>query len=87
MSNHGNDVEATLRELYKRQEFEKELGATGKFPEGKLNANDKGELKMAIGIEGGKVVLNFGKPTAWIGLTPDLAITLGKMLIEKANQI
>ena len=42
---------------------------------------------MAIGIEHGKVVLNFGKPTAWIGFTPDLAITLGKMLIEKANQI
>lgn len=41
------------------------LGATGKFPQGKLNARDEGELTIAVGIKDGVVMIDFGKPVKW----------------------
>lgn len=65
--------------------MEKIIGATGKFPEGKLNQDDEGEIRMAIGSENGKIIMNFGKPTAWIGFNPTQARSLANLLILKAN--
>jgi hypothetical protein len=61
-------------------------GATGKFPEGKLNEDDKGEIKMIIGIDQGKVIIHFGNiPISWIAMTKDQALAMGRMLFEKAD--
>jgi hypothetical protein len=49
-------------------------GPTGEFPRGKLNDADEGELTLAITSEAGVVRIDFGKPTAWIGLDPDAAL-------------
>jgi hypothetical protein len=63
------------------------LGATGKFPQGKLNPDDEGELTFAITEENGAVVVNFGKEVKWIGLDPALALTVAASLVEHATAI
>lgn len=83
MAHHGDDVNmgnSDLREIFG-------LGATGNFPEGHLNKDDEGEIKFAIGVNKGKIILNFGKPIAWIGMTKEQAESLGKILIAKSNLI
>lgn len=63
------------------------LGATGEYPEGQLNQDDEGELRMAVGVENDTVILNFGKPVAWLGLPPDSARQLANLMIQHANSI
>lgn len=63
------------------------LGATGRFPDGKLDANDEGELRIGVTVKDEKVVLAFGKPVEWIGFTREQAIQLGQNLIDRARQI
>lgn len=62
------------------------LGATGQFPDGKLKEDDEGEISIAATVQNGEVVLNFGKPIAWIGFTPEQAEQIGYMLIQKAGE-
>lgn len=64
-----------------------DLGPTGKFPKGKLNADDEGELRFAIAAdkERQKVLLDFGKSVKWIAMDPSLARDLAKQLIDKAE--
>jgi hypothetical protein len=63
------------------------LGATGKFPEGKLNHNDEGEIALGITTKDGKIVMDFGKPTHWIGFTKEQALMIASSLIERANNL
>jgi len=63
---------------------ELELGATRRFPEGKLDPTDKGEIKIGITHQDGKVVLAFGTPVMWTGFTPDQAEEIAAMLREHA---
>lgn len=69
---HGNDAD---------------IGATGEFPEGKLNSNDEGEIRFGVALdkEARKVILNFGKPVAWLGMSPGQAIELADLLRKKAR--
>lgn len=61
------------------------LGGTGRFPRGMLNADDEGELKMAVSREGGNVRLDFGKQVAWIAMEPATAIQLAQNLLKMAG--
>lgn len=63
------------------------LGATGRYPDGKLNEDDEGELALKIGVKDGNVVLDFGKPVAWFAMPPDLAVDLAERLIARATKI
>lgn len=63
------------------------LGPTGRFPGGKLTANDEGEIRLAVGSLEGKVVLNFGTPIASLGMTPGQALSLGHSLVRQAREI
>jgi hypothetical protein len=76
-----------LRE--RQQELAKQLGLgpTGQFPDGKLSENDEGELLFAITIYKGTVVINFGKPIASMGLSPEQALVLARALRRRANEI
>lgn len=69
------------------EEFRKAfgLGATGKFPEGKLTPADEGEIKLAIGHKGGKVVIDFGTQVVWIGFTPNQAEEIAQTLLKHAD--
>ena len=63
------------------------LGPTGEFPEGQLNPEDEGEIRIAITHDKGVVVLAFGKPISWIGLPPQIAKELGAKIIIHAEKI
>ena len=59
-----------------------ELGATGKFPEGKLNNDDEGELRLMVSKEGDNVRIDFGTPVTWLAFTKEEAIAIGEALIK-----
>lgn len=63
------------------------LGATGDHPRGKLNADDEGGLALGLAVQDRTVILNFGKPVAWIGMGKDDAMALGLAIIAKAESI
>jgi hypothetical protein len=63
------------------------LGATGQFPEGKLTEVDEGEVRIGITDLDGKVVVDFGKPTAWIGFNPDQADDVARAIAARAAKI
>ncbi len=70
---------------YIKGDVMEKLGPTGKFPRGKMNESDEGELKISIGKnKEGKIILKFGTPVTWIDLDPEDAIAIGQSLIEKA---
>lgn len=39
-----------------------------KYPRGKLTPGDEGELAMTMLVTGNTLVIDFGKPVAWLGL-------------------
>jgi hypothetical protein len=61
----------------------------GQFPHGKLNEHDEGALRLdvAADVENGVVLMHFGKPVAWLGLTADVALELASALIAKAQDV
>lgn len=62
------------------------LGATGQRPLASVSHGDEGEIQIAIShdAEKQKVYLNFGKPIAWLGLTPEQASDIGETLKQHA---
>jgi hypothetical protein len=85
MSHHGNDS------FMNQEQFDKslqdELGATGSYPNGKINKNDEGEIQIGITKSNDTVVIDFGKPVHWIGFTTAQAIGIGETLIKRAKEI
>lgn len=63
------------------------LGATGQFPDGKIEPEDEGGLQLAIGHDQDHVRIEFGKPTEWLAFGRDQAIELAKLIVEHAMQI
>lgn len=65
------------------------LGATGRFPYGRLEASDEGELRVAIAadVRNGVVRVEFGKPIAWFALPSGLAREWARALLEKADDV
>lgn len=78
-----NVKDAALRE----EALRLQLGATGHYPGGKLAEHDEGELQFAVGTLQGKVIVNFGKPVASLGMTPAQARLLAKSLRAKAGEL
>jgi len=64
-----------------------EVGPTNKFPEGKLTEKDEGEYRFMMAVIKNKVVINFGKPIAWIAMDRDEAFGLAKALRKHAKKI
>ena len=64
-------------------------GATGRFPRGKQNAEDEGELRVVCTAdrEAGLVRLDFGKPVAWLSASPDEIRQIALQLLRKASEI
>ena len=65
------------------------LGATGRFPYGKADASDEGEIAIGIAADhaNGIVRLQFGKPVGWLGLPSSHARQMAALLIEKSDEI
>lgn len=64
-------------------------GATGDHPQGKLNADDQGGLRMAIAADkrNSVVRVDFGKPVAWLGLDRATALDLARRLTWHAEKL
>lgn len=65
------------------------LGASGEYPQGKLNESDEGELIVAVAADKqtSRVLLQFGKSIRWIGMDAAQARAVAQMLIQKANEL
>jgi hypothetical protein len=72
------DTIEKLKQLYP-------IGATGRFPEGQLHKSDEGEIAFAVGVERGKIVIEFGKSVAWVGMNPEQADSLADLLKARAR--
>jgi len=90
MSNHSNhddpEMDRRMLEALNKATRGLGLGATGRFPEGKITKSDEGETRIAVAAVDGKVVIDLGKPTAWIGFTPELARNLAASLVKFAAE-
>lgn len=93
MAHHGNipsenrnfPVDPKLDYLMKKLARDQDLGATKQFPQGQLNEHDEGEIRLMIGHEKGKVILNFGTQITWVGFDPEQAKQLAQSILEHAE--
>lgn len=63
------------------------IGATGEHPQGKLNDDDQGGLQMGVGVDGGVLRIDFGKPVAWVGLDKGTALAFSELIRKHAETI
>lgn len=91
MSHHASEMSDESRKHFRKMmeglTGVEQLGATGQFPQGQIHPTDEGELKMAIGHAAGKVFIDFGKPTAWIGFDKTQALAVATALLDHAKQL
>lgn len=62
-------------------------GAVGSYPDGKLTKADEGMIQFAIGEENGKVVIDFGTPVHWVGMTAQQAASFASAVLAKARLV
>jgi hypothetical protein len=55
------------------------------YPQGQLNTEDEGALKLAVGSADGVVRVDFGKPVAWLGLPPAEAVQFARLILRHAG--
>jgi len=80
----------SIDDLLSFQPWNKRLaGATGDFPQGRLNEDDQGGLRMAIAADprNGVVRVEFGKPVAWLGLDKNTALALAESIRQNAERL
>lgn len=65
----------------------REIGATGRHPQGVLSDDDEGELRMGVARDplDGLVHIKFGKPVAWMALPPESAVEFAKTILKHAG--
>jgi hypothetical protein len=84
MAHHSSEqpTSKTMQELLEKLK----LGATGEHPQGQLDPTDEGELRIAVGVKDGKVVVHFGKPVAWIGFDARQARALAELIRKRSYE-
>ena len=63
------------------------LGATGRFPRGKLSPDDEGELNLSVGVRGDTVMVDFGKSVRSIGMDKASALQFAEYIRRKAMDL
>ncbi|HKP08335.1 MAG TPA: hypothetical protein VJU58_13865 [Microbacterium sp.] len=100
MSNHSPEHDAEMTRLINEQikklidetksgriTAAEKLGPTGRFPRGRITPADEGELRIAVGSRDGIVIIDLGKPTAWVGFPPADARALAESLVRHADAL
>lgn len=88
MSHHSGDQDPKMKELFdKAFGVDDSLGPTGRHPAGKLTDSDAGETMMRIATIGERIIVDFAKPMAWLGLTVVEARGLADLLNKHADSI
>lgn len=57
------------------------------YPDGKMNEDDEGQLRINLFEDQGRLILHFGKPTAWVGMDRATAMEIGQALIDRAKEL
>lgn len=58
-----------------------------KYPDGKLNENDRGAIPISLLVEDGRLVIDFSRSITWIGFSREDAIRFGEKIVEIAKTI
>lgn len=89
MSHHGSEpdgeMSAKLQKLL--SSVADYRGSIGAYPHGQLSATDEGSIQFAVGEKDGKVVIDFGTPVAWLGMTAQQAADLASTILSKAREV
>lgn len=64
-----------------------EPGPTGKFPNGKLQIDDQGELAIKLSCNDELIFMEFGALVSWIALRPDDVTALVKLLLMYRDRV
>lgn len=67
--------------------MKEKLGATGNFPKGKLNQDDGGELRTALYIKDNRLIIDYGKLVAWVGLDKKAALQYAQAIIAITDNL
>jgi len=59
------------------------------WPDGRLNGSDDGQLSVAIAVDPVRkaIIMHFGMPVAWVGLSPDCTRNLIALLQDHLVKI
>lgn len=63
--------------------------AQRKWPEGRIAPEDDGQLAIMIAADFVKnvVMFEFGKPVAWLAMSPEQAKELGELMVKRAKEL
>lgn len=88
MHHSNNDLIARFNKRMEKLAKKEQLGGTGKYPDGKIQESDAGELKFSVGYDEDTALcfMDFGTPVRWFGLMPEDAIDLGRTLIKHGRK-
>lgn len=98
MAHHSSEIPQSIMDMFPDREernlqnelnkLREQFGATNKFPQGKLNEADEGEIAFGIATDktSSKVIISFGKPIAWIGMDKSQALGLAETIIKKQTK-
>lgn len=56
------------------------------YPDGKMNDDDEGALAIRVGMDQGRIIVDFGKPVSWFGGDPDWIDSFCDQLKAKADE-
>lgn len=88
-AHHGAEEIRRQKELLAMFGNQVAAKAQRKWPEGRIAAEDDGELAIMIATDPAKNVVRFefGKPVAWLAMPPEQAKELGELMIRRANEL
>lgn len=90
-SHHGEPSQPSPEQEALMRRFIDQVDGKAKreYTHGRIGGEDLGTLAIAVAADKahGTVILRFGKPVEWIGLSPKDVAGLVKMLIEKAREV
>ena len=69
--------------------MKKPFGATGEFPEGKLDPDDEGALRLGVATDYRNQVvrIDFGKQVIWLGLPKKEAMLIAELIRKHAAEL
>ena len=88
-SHHGDSQNMEIANLMNRFADQVNSRAKRAWSEGRLNAEDQGDLAVAITTDHTKkrIIMDFGKPITWLAMTAEDAVKWGTELIRRAREI
>jgi len=91
--NHGNGPKRPHQKLFSelnkecQEQLGCDLGKTGTLSKVHWGEHDEGEIAVAIGIFQGHLILDFGTPVTWLGMSLAEAETFLKMIAAGIDQL